>query len=161
MQKEEIAAGILQNQSMQEIADKIGMSDTTVCRVIHNDSEVRELINSGSKKLLTTALPTAINNIHSVIEDFNTPIPPDSNIRHQLQRRDQGYDASVKMLQSIGTLPSHAPSTYVTNIMVQTNKTFITPIVSAAIDHAINSVSNEVIDVPIYDISADCRNKDE
>jgi hypothetical protein len=147
MQKEEIAAGIVQGKSQDEIAATIGMNQCTVSRALKT-KEVNALIEAGFKEL-SGSWSKAVSNVKTLVEDYDKPIPEKYG-KKELQKKEHGFKASIKLLESMGIVPSNTQPIYIQQNFQQNNNTFISPIVSKAIDMAIQDVA---IDAPVFDVS--------
>jgi transcriptional regulator with XRE-family HTH domain len=104
--------------SQTEIAERTKLSQPTVSRLL-SDERAREIIEACRAKLATEAYLQAAENLSRVINEYSEPVSLDENGKMRAdmqQRREHGYKASIKVLESVGILPSHAPAQFVANI---------------------------------------------
>ena len=149
-EREQIAAGVIAGDSQNTIAEKIGMSEATVSRAINKNAEVNALIAAGFKEL-SGAWTKAVKNVKQVVEDYDKPIP-DQYTKFDLLKKEHGFKASERLIESMGLLPSHSQPVYIQNILNVSNNQFISPIVSRAIDRAMSEV---VLERPKYELLED------
>lgn len=142
MQKEIIAAGVIEGLPQSKIAAKIGMNQATVSRAINNDTHVKKLIEEGVQ-VLTNALPKAVGNLVHAANKFQDEMPKDYG-KAELQMREFGYRSSERIMDLVGLGASHAQAPMIQKIFVQTNN-FMTPIVNRAISMVIDDVADAEI----------------
>jgi len=148
----EIVTGIAAKIPYRQIASKIGCSAATVCCTAKKP-EVKELIEQAQKRLLSETLETATCNIIGLVNDYDKPpVSPENEdkevVDYNKQRKDHGFRATIKILESAGMLPSHAPSLHVQNIYNQTTIQ-LTPLVQGILDKFAGSIQEppDVVDV--------------
>lgn len=147
MQKEEIAATMLTTGNQSEAARRIGMSPATVSIALRNDKELKAMIDAGFKEL-SGSWSKAIKNIKSVVDDYDTPIAELDGIQAKvaLQRKEHGFKASERLIESMGLLPGTGQPTYIQNILVQNNNQYFSPLTEKALDQALNTIDAEIVE---------------
>lgn len=88
--------------TLQTIANQEGKDISTISRRL-NKAEVQEHIQRIKDELVNRSLVKSADNINHAIQSYTDK---DSDA----QLRDHGFKASQRVLESVGILPSHAPT---------------------------------------------------
>jgi hypothetical protein len=150
MQKEIIAAGVLQGKTDLQIAKEAQIDRSTVNRHRNKSVEVNALIEAGFKEL-SGSWSKAVKNVKVLVDDYDNPMPKEYS-KKDLQKKEHGFKATMSLVESMGLVPSHSQPVYIQHIMVQQNNQFVSPVISRAIDQAINSI---IIEQPKYEVAED------
>ena len=151
--KQKVAVLASTDMTNQNIADTLEVSRSTVQRVLR-DSEVKSIIEDCKKTLVEKAYQKSVENVVHAVENYQNKEEKDQNGKldgQTYQLKEHGFKASVEILKSMGLLSSNAPSFVVNSLNVQ-NNTFISPLVSKAIDLALDNIA---CDVPKYELLDD------
>ena len=100
----------LEGASYREIADEMGIHNSTVCRIL-NDSECRDIIKTGTKELLTL-VPKAVDNYRTFLSSS------DNNYR---------YKASKDVLETTGIRASRTENPVIQQYFTQVNVSQVPP----------------------------------
>ena len=95
-------------QDVRSIGQRLGCHNSTVVRSLQRQ-DVKQLIADIHAEMMIDAPANAARNLRKLISDY--PNLPEG------QTKDHAFKASVKMLESIGVLPSHAPAQVTVNIL--------------------------------------------
>ncbi len=101
---------------MRTIAEELG--DITVSGVSNAlwRPPVKALLEEMRSRVIAESLPNAVDNVCAVIQDYQSPIVPDSEGKvnaADLQRKEHGINASFKVMEGAGLLKSNKPSIYI------------------------------------------------
>ena len=150
--KQKVAVLASTDMTNQNIADTLEVSRSTVQRVL-KDSEVKSIIEDCKKTLVEKAYQKSVENVVHAVENYQNKEEKDENGKidgQTYQLKEHGFKASVEILKSMGLLSSNAPSFVVNSLNVQ-NNTFISPLVSKAIDLAIDNIASDVTKYELLD----------
>lgn len=146
MQKLVITTNAIAGLPQTEIAEKVGVSNATVCRYLQKE-KIKNIIEAAQSKIAARALKPALDNVVGLIQDYSKPIV-DPESKYELQRKDHGFKASKMVLESaglIGATPSHT----VNQVFVQNNQQYISPVVDRALEMAMKTPQDVVIDAEL------------
>ncbi len=121
-------------QGVRTIADQLGCSHPTVVRSLQRQ-DVKQLIADIHAEMMIDAPQNAARNLRKLIADYPT--------LSEGQTKEHAFKASVKMLESIGVLPSHAPSQVTVNILNAENVN-VSPVVVNVLRQIGASLSGDV-----------------
>ncbi len=120
------AAGL----NYRAIGQEVGVSRQTVCTTLKDDC-VRDIVESCRQRFALEGFEKAVTNILNLIKDYESPVLPDKDGKltgDQYQRKEHGYRASMKALESLGIVPAHTP-TFLQNVFNVNQSNHINPIV--------------------------------
>lgn len=157
-----VAAGLAAGIPQYQVAAQLGVHPSTVSRAAAKP-DTKTLINTIHQALIDSALQPAQANISRSIQDYySLPVNTDDSGRalpQDLQRKDHGFKASIRLLEAAGILPSHAQSILIQQIFNQFSTEIPEPVrrVFQQVAHndldAINLLSPETIDGEIVEAS--------
>ncbi len=140
-QKLQLGHWAAQGLPVAEIAKKIGCDPSTVYRNL-SDEKIRLKVEYCRNLIVNESYQKAAENVNNAIQEYSTTADP--------IKKNHGYDASKRVLESIGVLPSHSQAPLVANILVQNNNQYISPIVDQVLSQALtgNIIEAEAIEAP-------------
>ena len=109
-----IANARVMGATLRDIEPEVGIDHSTVGRKL-NHPEVKQYIESLHAQLISESLGTAAANIQMAVDQYRpqAELPAD---QRDGQLREHGFKASQRLLESVGILPSHAPSVMIQQI---------------------------------------------
>ncbi len=140
-----IAQAHMEGKSPQAIANGLGIPREDVATALRT-KPVKALMKELKDRLIYTSLPKAVSNVEEVIQDFSNPVELDIDLKPRsdsLQKKDMGFKASMKLMESAGLITSSQAPVYITNI---NNSVNITPIINNLLDNELKSVMKPAID---------------
>lgn len=137
--KAAVVKGLIEGKSQDEIAEQVGVHQSTVSRFVTND-EIKAIIKQANQDLLDV-VPIAVENVKGLVRDMQAlPMKDHKN-------RELSYKASKKVLESTGILPAHTQSIFVQQTLNQRN-IFLHPEVERILHEMLKSTSSDdLIDV--------------
>ena len=133
--KEAVAKSLVGGQSQTVIAQTLGVSQSTISRLLKKE-DVQGFIKEWSLKLLE-AVPQSVENLKDLVNEM--PGIPKGDIK----RRELSYKASKKVLESAGLLNTPSPSPTFVNIFNQT-----TNIISPVMEKILAEIAGKSVDLP-------------
>jgi hypothetical protein len=115
--------------SYRQLADKYGISKSTVCEILNND-QAKDVIDTGRRKM-ASMIPKAVDNVWSLLDS------EDSKIR---------LETTKIVLQATDVIASHAPSPLAIQINT-TGDVHITQELSQLQSYLKSTWSDNIIDV--------------
>ncbi len=106
--KEFIAGAVAAGIPQEEIAQQVGVNQSTVSRFANRD-DVKEIIEEQTMSLLEV-LPDAVENVKALVRGMRD-LPID-----EVKARELALKASLRVLESGGILNSSSPSQIVVNL---------------------------------------------
>lgn len=147
--KNEIYDKALIGMPQKDIGKKLGVSQTTVSRLLRDD-QVKAVIEKCKAELVERSYETAVNNVIGVIEDYEKPVQLDDKGRvkgDDFQRKEHGFKASLRVMESMGLIESRTQPAFVQNILVQNNNNqYFSPLTDRALSQAMTAIDAEIID---------------
>lgn len=143
-----IALEYTHGKTQQEIANELNIGQATVSRKL-NKAETKAYIEQVQAEFLSKALQTSADNIVSVIEGYKDSSSSDPI---SWQKREHGFRASSKVLESVGIFSGHAQSAYIISIFnSQTN--IISPVIQQLLSNLTHTNPDQAqpIDAEFYD----------
>lgn len=129
-----IAAERLAGKTYSELAAKFDISKTHVHAIL-NDDEIRDVIETGTKQLISL-VPKAVDNYRTFLTDKDNP---------------DHYKASKDCLQATGIMASHASSTIINNLFYQDNRQVISPEIAGIMRHQTDQQASEEAEYEVID----------
>ncbi|MBI5967915.1 MAG: helix-turn-helix domain-containing protein [Deltaproteobacteria bacterium] len=126
-----VVKAVVAGQSQEEIGRTLGVSQSTISRLI-NKKDVKDLLEAETLKLLES-VPAAVENIRDLVEEMKR-IP-----KKEVKRRELSYKATIELLKTAGLLPTPLQAQTLINIY-KTQNLILTPIVQKMIDHMLQPV---------------------
>lgn len=118
-----VAAHLAAGGTQKAIANQLGVDPATTCRIA-NKPATKELINQIHNDIIAQALAPAKDGIIKLIQDYykpyDTELDPVTGQQKKtalsLQRKDHGFKAINRLLESVGVFPSHSTSVLIQQI---------------------------------------------
>lgn len=135
----------IEGKSQTEIAAILSVDPSTVSRNL-SDESIKAKIAYCRNELVAKAYSKSVDNVVKVIEDYQTPAAN----KDELVRREHGFKASLRVMESMGLIESRTQPAFVQNILVQNNNQYISPLTEKALSQALTVVDAEIIDNESY-----------
>jgi hypothetical protein len=94
------------------------------------------------------AFDDAIDNLITMVKTLKTPLTKDPETKQydywELRKRDYAIDISKDIAKSIGILPSHAESQYITNIFNDNSVNIESPVISRILERSSRIVEGDL-----------------
>jgi predicted transcriptional regulator len=143
----QIAEARAAGASLQEIASQNGFHESTACRKLQKP-DIKKHIEAIQAKIADECYNQAAENISLAIKQYKPQAALKTEERDP-QLREHGFKSSLRILESIGILPSHAPSIMIQQIYNTNN--IINNDISKLLDNLYDK--QQVLDVPVSAIS--------
>ncbi len=163
----DLAQRIVSGNTQTQIAQSLGVTQPAISRLSHNP-KIKSLIDQMSNDLIQRKLTTARDNLELLIDQLPTRLQAEAitddhgrytntvNYQGQVipgdvhkQAISQGAKASVKLLESVGILPSQSPSYFFQTLVQQSNTQVVLPGIAALLSNllGVHPADTEVIDI--------------
>jgi hypothetical protein len=113
---------------VREIGEATDLHFTQVARLLKKQ-EVRDIIRQCETAIAARGYKRATDNIIKAIEKYDPDSPCDGEDKSAMQLQEQGFRASLKVVEGMGLTPSNALAPMVQQINVAVSNQFISPIV--------------------------------
>lgn len=127
LQDIEIAEAIAAGETTRQIAAVTGLHHSTIARKAHS-KDIRAFIEAINERVINESLPVAVSNIQYAINEYQK-----KEAKEDPQLRDHGFKASTRIMESVGLLPAHAPSTLIQNIYNDNRTQVVAPILETVL----------------------------
>ena len=134
-----------EGKSNVAIASKLDVHPATIGRIV-NREDIKARIDYCRDLIAKEAYAKSVQNVVQVINEYNDPTDdPDNKIT--LQRKQHGFTASMKVLESIGIVSGNSMAPTINNILNIQNSNIISPVVENLLKQSLASLSmDNVID---------------
>jgi predicted transcriptional regulator len=136
----------IEGHSQAAIADKMGISSATVSRTLSDDN-IKAKIAYCRNEIVEKAYDKSVDNVVQVIQDYNNK----ATDKDGLMRKEHGFRASMRMLESMGLIESRTSPSFIQNILIQNNQTVVSPLVDQVISSTIGNQLKTIEVLPVVD----------
>ena len=139
----QIAEARAAGATLQEIASLNGFHESTACRKLQKP-DIKKHIEEIQARIANTCYSQAADNITFAINQY--PKQVSLKDKKDSQLFDHSWKGTLRILESIGILPSHAPSVFIQQVL--TNNTIINNDISGLISKLYGAEEkSEVIEI--------------
>ena len=132
---------LIEGHTVAAVASAMDKNPMTIYRLM-SDDQIKQKIEYCRNELVNKAFAKSVDNVVRTIEDYQSPAAD----KDGLMRREHGFKASLRVMESMGLIESRTQPAFVQNILVQNNNQYISALTERALSHAMTSVDAEIID---------------